>query len=259
MGGGCSTAPLQAVLWDLDGTLIDTSRSSFNALLDILTEHLKKNKILLDIPAGELLPLIGNNSSVSGAQWQHKGDWAKVALEMCKLEKIVTPKQLIKQWEGVMLTRRAEIPLLPGALELVKHFKAAGIPQAIATMSSKKAVDSKRKINEELFSYMNLIVCGDDKEVKNRKPAPDIYLVAAARLNVSTANCVVIEDSPEGMRSGFAAGCKVVGVPGAWMNLKLIGRGVKCDYMIKSLEQFPCHKFGLKKLAVEKSGAKKYS
>ena len=96
---------------------------------------------------------------------------------------------------------------------------------------------------EELFSLMDCVICGDDKEVKNRKPAPDIYIIAAQRLNVNVTKCVVIEDSPEGMRAGASAGAKVVGVPAAWTKEKNIGRGVKVDFLVSSLWDFPCTKF----------------
>ena len=263
MGGGCSRSrwPLDGVLWDLDGTLIDTSSSSFLALAEILKDLLALHNLpesYLDLNI--LLPTINGDATAEDRGKRvaiddepskgNKSEWASAALVQVKLDGLVQPEELVSRWESAMIKRRAEIPLLPGASELVRHFKAHGVPQAIATMSSSRSVAMKRKNNEELFSYMDTVVCGDDNEVRGkRKPDPTIYLVAARRLNASPLRCVVIEDSPEGMRAGANAGAKVVGVPAAWTDPRKIGRGVQVDVMIDSLVKFPTERFrGLKKL-----------
>jgi len=144
--------------------------------------------------------------------------------------------------------RRAKIEIMPGAMEVVCHLKKLKIPQAIVTMSNSRAVSVKRKQHEELFSMMNLIITSDDPRVKNRKPHPDCYLVAAEALNVKCVKCVVVEDSPEGMRSGKSAGCKVIAVPAAWT--KNMGRHLTCDFLLTSLMDFPFKKLGLPKMRI---------
>jgi len=156
MGSSLTRAPLAAVLWDLDGTLIDTSSSSFVALLEILQELCQKHKIVSEITREQLLPLIasdtvggdGKDGKVAdgdGVKKKDKEGWAAEALALTGLDKKgVKPKALVDKWESAMITRRAQIPLLPGSIELVRHFKKAGIPQAIATMSSSRSVHVKR-------------------------------------------------------------------------------------------------------------------
>ncbi|GMH63678.1 hypothetical protein TL16_g03778 [Triparma laevis f. inornata] len=247
MGGLVSRShPIDAVLWDLDGTLIDTSSSSLHALAEILEE----NEITLTI--NQLAPIIEQNMAVSASPTSVKKDkesWAREVLKLTNSSTNLTASDLVKKWDDKMLQRRSEIKLLPYALELVHHFKKHNIPQAIATMSNAKAVAVKKHAQPELFKIIETIVTSSDPDVKNRKPHPDCWFVAASRLNVKTHRCVIIEDSPEGMRSGVSAGAKVVGVPAAWSDKKKIGRGVKVDFMLENgLGDFPCERFGLPKL-----------
>ena len=113
-------------------------------------------------------------------------------------------------------------------------------------MSNSRAVAVKKRAHLDLFNMMEIVVTSDDPDVRNRKPAPDCWLTAAQRLSKKCTRCVVVEDSPEGMRSGFAAGAKVVGIPAAWTSPEKIGRGVKVDYMLQGgLKDFPFKAFGL--------------
>lgn len=142
-----------------------------------------------------------------------------------------------------MLKKRSKIEVLPGAMECVRHLKACKIPQAIVTMSNSRAVAVKRKQHRELFDHMEVVITSDDRRVKNRKPHPDCYLVAAEVLGVKSTKSVVVEDSPEGMRAGKSAGCTVVAVPAAWT--KNLGRKLPSDHLITSLVDFPFTKLGI--------------
>jgi HAD superfamily hydrolase (TIGR01509 family) len=100
------------------------------------------------------------------------------------------------------------IPHKPGVAELIDFLETRQIPKAIATSSSKEEARAKMG---ELAKHFDIVVTGD--EVKRGKPAPDIFLLAAARLGVEAPNCLVLEDSLAGMQAAQAAGAYAIMVP----------------------------------------------
>jgi HAD superfamily hydrolase (TIGR01509 family) len=97
----------------------------------------------------------------------------------------------------------------PGARELLAEVRAAGIPSALVTATRRHLVEvALTTIGADNF---DVVVCGDD--VARTKPHPDPYLTAAARLGVPPQRCIAIEDSPTGVTSARRAGCVVVAVP----------------------------------------------
>ena len=249
MGGFTSRTRPQAVLWDLDGTLIDTSSSSLETLREIIMEEGG------NLELNTLVPIIEQQAAIltgKKASKKSKESWACEVLKVTKLDSKLSSEALVKKWDDRMVTKRADIKLMPMALEIVKHLHSLRIPQAIATMSNSRAVSVKKRAHPELFDFMETVITSDDTEVRHRKPAPDCWLVAASRLEKQIGRCVVVEDSPEGMRSGFAAGAKVIGVPAAWSNPSKIGRGVKVDFMLSNgLRDFPFKDLGLKPISLK--------
>mmetsp|Transcript_568 Transcript_568/g.1014 ORF Transcript_568/g.1014 Transcript_568/m.1014 type:complete len:253 (-) Transcript_568:30-788(-) len=230
-------------LWDLDGTLIDTSSASMITLQQLIVELGGKLELSTLVPIVEQSAAISTGQKATKSSKEH---WAQQVLRVTGLEAKLTPAALVKKWEDRMIKKRADIQLMPGAMEVVSHLHNLGIPQAIATMSNSRSVAIKQRAHPEIFDLMDVVVTSDDPDVRNRKPAPDCWLTAAQRLKKKCTRCVVVEDSPEGMRSGFAAGARVVGVPAAWTSPEKIGRGVKVDYMLqRGLLDFPFKQFGL--------------
>ena len=111
--------------------------------------------------------------------------------------------------DGVMRRVAAEGPIFrPGALPLLRSIRDAGVPTALVTMSMRSMADGIVDLID--FEAFDLVLGGDD--VPRPKPFPDPYLRAAETLGVDIARCVVIEDSPTGMRSAIASGAATVGV-----------------------------------------------
>lgn len=127
----------------------------------------------------------------------------------------------------------------------MRHLHANKVPFALATSSGAEMVDLKTTHHRELFSLFNHRVCGSsDKEVKNGKPAPDIFLIAANRFSEPPApeNCLVFEDSPNGVTAGISAGMQVVMVPDPRLAKD---RCAHATQVLKSLEDFKPEQFGL--------------
>lgn len=98
---------------------------------------------------------------------------------------------------------------MPGATELLRVLKQAGIPLALVSASPRRLVDAA--LAGSGVSGFDTIVAGD--EVSRTKPFPDPYLTAAARLGVLATDCIVLEDSATGVAAGLASGAFVVAVP----------------------------------------------
>lgn len=107
-------------------------------------------------------------------------DTAKIAVREMDLP--ITPEEFLTIYKGKVAVELQNPVLMPGAKELVKHLHKNNIPIAVATSSSKTAFDIKTKNLQEVFKLFHHIVCGSsDPDVKNGKPAPDIFLVCASR------------------------------------------------------------------------------
>ena len=181
-----------AVLWDMDGTLVDTEPYWIDVEYALVAEH-----------GGtwsreHALNLVGSDLLVSGAYIREHGG---VDLE---------PEEIVDRLlDGVIARIREEVPWRPGAVELLAGLNAAGVPCALVTMSYERFV---APVLEALpAGSFAAVVTGDGVAIG--KPHPEPYLTAAGLLGVDPAACVAIEDSNTGAKSAEAAGCTVLVVP----------------------------------------------
>jgi HAD superfamily hydrolase (TIGR01509 family) len=121
------------------------------------------------------------------------------------------PPDAVGEWlmSGIAeLVRRNGVPIQPGARELLAEVEAAGLPHALVT-------SSERRFMVEVLASTGLrfdaLVCADDVSVT--KPDPEPYLLAAKLLGTPPSDCFALEDSPNGVASAEAAGCRVIAVP----------------------------------------------
>ncbi|HWS32871.1 MAG TPA: HAD family phosphatase [Actinoplanes sp.] len=182
-----------AVLFDMDGTLVDSERVWGAALAE------------LAVHAGGVL-----------------SDSARIAMVGTSMERSMQlfrddlgqpdrPEEPDVRWltERVRDMFAAGLVCRPGAMELLAAVRVAGIPTALVTSTGRSLVEvALRTLGPENF---DVVVCGD--EVQKPKPDPEPYVTAAALLGVPIAACVAVEDSPSGVASALAAGARVLAVP----------------------------------------------
>ena len=193
------TQTLQAVLWDMDGTLVDTEPYWYNAEVELLDEYGQQWSVQ------QSEALIGNALPLSAVALQQAG----VDLGIRDIIDRLT--------HSVARQVRQRVPWRPGARELLQQLHAASVPCALVTMSETALADEViQHLAEETFPVQ---VTGTS--VERGKPAPDPYLLAAQRLidraagptTMGIDGMVAIEDSLTGVTSALAAGLPTVGVP----------------------------------------------
>jgi HAD superfamily hydrolase (TIGR01509 family) len=181
-----------AVLWDMDGTLVDTEPYW------IATEFAMAEKYGGTWSQEHALNLVGKALLDSG-------EYIRVHMGIDR-----TPQEIVDELlDGVVARVEAHVPWRPGARELLTDLEAHGIPCALVTMSWQRFVEP---ILAELPDRTFVTVVTGDM-VEFGKPHPEPYLTAAADLGVRAEDCVAIEDSNTGAKSAVAAGCTVVCVP----------------------------------------------
>ena len=131
---------------------------------------------------------------------------------------------------------------LPGAERLIRNLHRNRIPVAVATSSDQEMFEIKTTRHQAWFSLFDVVVTGDDAEVEQGKPAPDIFLVAARRLVAAPEETLVFEDAPSGLAAGLAAGMRVIAVPDPNMDPSRY-RGA--EQLLDSLEDFQPAIFGI--------------
>ena len=178
-----------AVLWDMDGTLVDTEPYW------IETEYAIAERHGGTWSEEHALNLVGNDLLDSGRYIrEHMG----IDLE---------PAQIVEELlDGVVARVEREVPWQPGAVDLLADLNRAGVPCALVTMSWRRFVAPiLAALPPDTFEA---VVTGD--AVSNGKPHPEPYLTAAGILGVDPASCLAIEDSNTGARSAESAGCTVL-------------------------------------------------
>jgi HAD superfamily hydrolase (TIGR01509 family) len=183
---------LQAVLWDMDGTLVDTEQYWIAAEYRLVESF---GGTWSDQHAEALL---GNPLLVSARYIAKHGgvDLPPEQIVDRLLEDVLAETVKLTSWR-------------PGVVRLLAELREASVPCAMVTMSYQNLAEAvARKLPAGTF---DTLVTGD--QLRKGKPDPEAYLTAAERLGVEPSRCVAIEDSPTGIASAEAAGCVVIAVP----------------------------------------------
>jgi HAD superfamily hydrolase (TIGR01509 family) len=181
-----------AVLWDLDGTLVDTEPYWMAEEHHLVEEH---GGTWTDEQAKSL---VGNDLLTSARYIKEHGRLPLAPQEIVRMMLV-----------GMVQRMRAHVPWRPGARELLEGLAAAGVPCALVTMSYTTLAEAFTQTLPA--GTFGAVVTGDT--VGRGKPHPEPYLRAAELLGVDPARCLAVEDSPTGVASAEAAGVPTLVVP----------------------------------------------
>jgi pseudouridine-5'-monophosphatase len=215
--------PISAVIFDNDGTLMDTEwvytiahKEQTGEDLDWDFKRRLMGRIAIEV--------------------------AHLTIEHCHLS--ITPEEFVSQRHELIGKYWPSVPMLPGAEALIKAVKARGIKMAIATASDKNSFALKSSGHKDIVDQMDHIVTGD--MVKHGKPEPDIFLAALGKWpGIAPENTLVFEDSALGIAAANRAGMASVFVPDSHMNISeaLSDQNAVPCVTIDSLEHFSFDQF----------------
>ena len=188
--------PFDAVLWDMDGTLIDSEP------LWIEQERQLMESIGAKWTSEDAIYCVGGPMARVDAYMRSKLPTAVLD----KFAPLALTNQLLQRMEDRL---SHDIPFTPGAFELVNEMKSANLPLALVSASSRPLMNAALKsIGSQLFD-----ITISDNDVERSKPDPEGYVKAAASLDVDISRSLIIEDSITGMTAAIASGAFVLGLP----------------------------------------------
>ena len=179
------------VIFDLDGTLLDSEGLYTEAAQHVASQHGKVFTL-------ELKRRCMGGDAQRGAE-----------LVVAALGLPISPEAYLLARERELMRLLADVRPMPGAEALVEKLDRLGIPMAIAT-SGHRDLTEEKLARQSFLRTMKCIVCGDDPRLEQPKPAPDIFLLAAAELGAHPDQCAVIEDSANGVQAALAAGMRTI-------------------------------------------------
>ena len=183
------------VIYDMDGLLLDTESLNERVNSEIVQRYGKT----FDTDA---------KIAIAGRPTL---DSAKIIVDTLELP--LTPDEYLVERNELLYPLYQTAKALPGTRELTQHLSNCKIPQAIASSSSRHHFEMKTANHKQWLNIFEVVTLGDDPEIEQGKPSPDIFLLTAERLNVSPEKCLVFEDSLAGMKAAIAAGMSVAVVP----------------------------------------------
>lgn len=221
--------PVTHCLFDMDGLLLDTEFIYENSVREICRSFDK------DYPWDVRMKVMGTQEEKT----------AEIVITDLALP--ISIAEFLKVQEVIVRKEFSSLNLMKGAERLVRHLHESQVPICLATSSGQELAEVKMSNYPELFDLFSHKVMGStDSEVKNGKPAPDIFLVAARRFKDAPHpnKCLVFEDSPNGVRAGISAGMQAVMVPD-----KIVApeQRTEATIVLESLEEFQPELFGLPK------------
>lgn len=207
---------IKAVLFDMDGVILDSERYINLAGVEMFREKGFK------IDPDDFLEFTGMGEN------RYLGGVAEKNNIPFDLEK--DKARTYQIYESMV---HANIAPLPGVFDFIKKCKAKGLKIAVATSADRVKMEiNLKEINIPLATFDTTV---NGLEIEHKKPAPDIFLKAAERLDVEASKCLVVEDAISGVKAGKAAGAKVLALTTSFTAAELS----QADWIAKDLSQAP--------------------
>lgn len=211
----------KAVIWDLDGTLINSVDQHWDAWREVMAEE------NITLTFEDFVADFGkrNDEILRGRIDPRMTDEEAARIALSKEEKY---RQFIRA-EG----RAKGLALLPGAEHWLRQLKTDGWRQALGTSAPQGNIDAVFDVLK-IEKFFDAVMSSE--QVKAGKPEPDVFLAAAAKMNIAPEDCIVVEDAPAGIEAARRAGMRSVGV--LTTHSELDG-----DWIFASLDQIPADFF----------------
>lgn len=208
---------IEGCIFDMDGTLIDSMWMWKQIDIDFFNMY--------NIPWPEDL-----QSKIEGMSFLQTAQYMKNQYGFP-----ISVEEMMAIWNDMAMDiYRNKVFFKEGALDFIKSCKLNGLKLGIATSNSRELFDAVR-INLELDKYFDCMLTGS--EITNGKPAPDVYIEVAKRLNIDPSKCLVFEDIIPGIAAGHAAGMKVVAVADEYSQSTKELKHQEADYYIDTFKE----------------------
>lgn len=185
---------IQAVVFDMDGLMIDTERLAARGWKE----------------AGEKMGFLIDEEKISQIRGRNLADVQQLFQDWYHGKVNCIEARTIRFDYARNYIRENGVPVKTGLVELLEYLREQEIP-AVAASSTERKVVVEELGQADLLKYFDAIICGN--EVHRSKPNPEIFLKAMERIQAKPENCIVLEDSFNGIRAGYAAGSRVIMVP----------------------------------------------
>ena len=209
---------VHGAIFDMDGTMFDTERLRFQTL-----QQASRELIGVEFSESYLIQCLG--LSARSAEQLAKERYGQDV-----------PYAEIRQRADVLElehVRHHGVPIKKGLLQVLERLRKAGLKMAVAT-SSRRAIAEEYLINANVYKFFDVLVCGD--EIRQGKPHPEIFISAAEKINLSPAQCLMFEDSENGLRSAYDAG----GMTVLFKDIKIPNESMlaQAQYYYETVEDF---------------------
>ena len=211
--------PLEGIIFDMDGVLCDSEPFIASAAAEMFRQTYG-----LTVTRQDFAPFVG-----AGEDRFIGGVAEKYGV------KLTMPRDKLRTYAIYLEHIKGQLQPLPGAIDFIHAVKARGLKLALATSADRIKMNGNLTEIGLPADTFDAIVTGDD--VARKKPDPQIFLLAASRLDLPPGQCLVIEDAVNGVRAGKAAGCRCLGIMTSFGEQTL--RDAGADWVATNLATVP--------------------